>query len=169
MKLACTALCLALVATLSAQERKLSRKQVPPAVLAAFQKAYPRAVIKGTLEEKKDGKTFIEVESLDGKISRDLLYNVDGTVAEMEESMAVADLPEAVKTAVAAKYPKGRILKAEKATAGAAITYCLQVRAGKNTVSVSVDPAGKITEEAKAANEKEDDEKGEKKVKAVKK
>jgi hypothetical protein len=89
---------LLLTMTLGAQdqEKKLTKKELPSAVLSAFQKSYPKASIKGIAEEKKEGKTYYEIESLDGKTSRDLLYLADGSVAEIEESMATADLPGAV-------------------------------------------------------------------------
>src|ERR1700682_3388815 len=69
----------------AAQEKKITAKQVPAAVSAAFKTAYPKATIRGYAQEKENGKVFYEIESLDGKTKRDILYNADGTVAEMEE------------------------------------------------------------------------------------
>lgn len=129
------------------QERKLSQKALPAAVLSAFKQAYPNATIKGVAEEKKAGKTYFEIESKDGKTFRDLLYQADGSVAEIEESLAVLDLPAAVRTAVQAKYPKAKLHKAEKVTKGAVVTYDVEVRTAKGKVDVDVDSNGKLLKE----------------------
>lgn len=129
------------------QEKKLTRKELPAAVLSAFQKTYPKAHIKGIAEEKKDGKTYFEIESLDGKTERDLLYLADGSVAEIEESMAVADLPEAVKASLEANYPKAKLLEVEKVTKGSEVSYGLDLRSAKGRVTIDMDASGRILKE----------------------
>lgn len=136
------------------QEKKISKKELPAPVLAAFKKAYPKASIKGLNEEKKDGKTYFEIESKDGKLERDLLYLADGSVVEIEESVAVADLPAAVKGAVEAKYPKANMAKAEKVTKGTDVTYSVKVKTDKGKVTLDVDASGKILKEEKAGGKK---------------
>ncbi len=142
-----------------AGEKKLTRKQVPAAVLTAFEKAYPSATVKGYSKEVEKGKIYFEIESMDGKTGRDVLYNADGSVAEVEESMAAADLPSAVSATVSKEYPKGTISKAEKTTRGKDVTYEVHVLSGKSKHEVVVDPSGKLV---KHENEAEEDEKSEK-------
>ena len=79
--------------SVSAQESKIKEKDVPQAVIAAFKSAYPNATVRGYAKEKENGKLFYEIESKDGATMRDLLYNPDGTVAEIEETVAATDLP----------------------------------------------------------------------------
>src|SRR2546423_15574910 len=81
----------------SAQERKITAKQVPAAVIAAFKASYPNATIRGYAQEKENGKVFYEIESREGTTQRDVLYNSDGTVAELEEAVAFTDLPAAAR------------------------------------------------------------------------
>jgi uncharacterized membrane protein YkoI len=140
----CALLILTFATAGHAQERKLAKKDLPAAVMAAFQRVYPNATIKAVAEEKKDGKVCYEVESLDGGTSRDLLYLVDGTVVEIEEAIPVAELPQVVMAAVAAKYPKAKVLKAEKVTKGAVVTYDVEVRTGGRKVAVDVDASGRV-------------------------
>jgi hypothetical protein len=130
-----------------AGEKKIAKKGLPAPVLAAFRKAYPKATIKGASIEVEEGKTYYEIESLDGKVKRDLLYLADGTVAEIEENVAPDDLPPPVKAAVIDKYPKGNIEKSEKVTRGAVVVYDVVVKSGKTTVEMSIDPTGKVTRE----------------------
>jgi hypothetical protein len=132
-----------------------SKVKLPPTIKTAFEAAYPKATIKNVSTEKEDGETRYEVESIDGAMARDLIYRADGTVVEMEEGLTETDLPQPVRDAVAAKYPQGKILKAEKLTRGTTVSYELQVKAGGRTHEVSLDPAGARVKTKKEVPEKE--------------
>ena len=149
-----TGVCLASAApSAHAGEKRLSEKQMPAPVLAAFHKAYPAATIRGLSVEKEHGKAYYEVESLDGMTRRDLSYLADGTVAEIEETIAAADLPAAVMAAVKRKHPGGMVMKAEKNTKGATLTYEILVHDGKDLREVVVTPAGKVLNEEAGDND----------------
>ncbi len=49
-----------------AQEKKISKNDLPDAVVKSFQAKYPKAEIKGTSVEKENGHTYYEIESMDG-------------------------------------------------------------------------------------------------------
>lgn len=147
--------CFALSPSAVAGDKKISKKDVPPAVLQSFEKAYPKAVIKGLAIEKENGKTFYEIESVDGKLSRDLLYLADGSVFEIEEGVAVADLPATVKAAIAKEHPQGKISKCEKTTHGSDVVYDCQVSFGKTKYSMAVAPDGKVIKNQKAGSPKQ--------------
>ena len=100
------------------KEGMVDLKILPNAVLSAFKAAYPNAVIRGTSKETEKGTTYYEVESVDGKLNRDLLYTADGKVVEIEESIAATDLPTAVQKTLAKDYPGAKVLKAERMTKG---------------------------------------------------
>ena len=127
-----------------AQEKKITAKDVPAAVMAAFKNSYPNATIRGYAREKEHGKVFYEIESHEGAISRDILYNADGSVAEIEESIAATDLPAEARQAIHQKYPKAVISLAEKTTAGEKITYEVSARLGKKRISMEFDAGGKV-------------------------
>ena len=127
-----------------AQEKKITGKDVPAAVISAFKAAYPNATIRGYAREKEKGKVFYEIESREGTTTRDVLYNPDGTVAEIEESIAATDLPAEVQQAMKEKYPKAVITKAEKTTAGDKVSYEIVARRGKKRVTVEFDSNGKV-------------------------
>jgi hypothetical protein len=117
--------------------------QLPAAVREAFQKAYPNATIKGTSKETEGGKTVYEVESIDQGMGRDIIYNPDGTVFEMEEQMKPADLPAPVSEALTRMYPKAKITKAEKLTRADTLQYELTL-SGAPKSSVSFMPDGRL-------------------------
>jgi len=138
--------------------------QLPAPILAAFKQAYPKATIKNASKETEGGKTVWEVESIDGGLARDLIYNPDGTVIDIEEEVAMAAVPPVVAAAVKAKYPKATITKAEKRTAGKTVTYEFTLKDAKDA-SIELTPDGKIVPAKKEKDEKEeDDEKAEKKA-----
>lgn len=143
-------------AATTAGEKKITKKELPGAVLTAFEKAYPKAAIQGLSKEEDDGKTFYEIESLDGKTRRDLLYLPDGTVAEIEETIAANALPDAVKATVGKEIPKGKILKAEKLTRAGVTEYEVVVSSGKAKHELVLDPTGKLLKK-EAKNEKEEE------------
>jgi hypothetical protein len=115
---------------------------LPAPILAAFQTAYPHATIKAAAREKENGKVVWEVESTENGLGRDLLYTPDGTVVEIEEEVPSAQLPEPVTAAAKAQYPAARIVKGERVTRGATITYELAL-AGASRKSVALTPEGK--------------------------
>jgi hypothetical protein len=142
-------------------DQKIKAKDLPAAVTAAFQKAYPNAKIKGTSKEVENGKTMYEVESVDGKINRDLLYNADGTCAEIEETIPGKALPSDVANALNKSFPKGKVMKSEKLTKGETIRYELLIQSGKEKHEVVFDGTGivvkdtKVVPKAKEENEKD--------------
>ena len=115
---------------------------LPAPILAAFKAAYPHAILKAAAEENEDGKVVWEVESTEGGLGRDLLYTPDGSVVEIEEEVKSAQLPAPVAAAVKAQYPAARIVKGERVTRGATVTYELQL-AGASRKSVALTPEGK--------------------------
>ena len=115
----------------------------PGPILAAFKAAYPHATMKSAAAEKENGKVIWEVESTENGLGRDLLYALDGSVLEIEEEVPSARLPAAVTAAVKAQYPSARIVKGERVTRGATVTYELQL-AGAAKKSIELTPEGKL-------------------------
>jgi len=136
-----------------AQETKIKQKDVPAAVIAAFKSAYPQATMTGFAREKENGKTYFEIESKDGSIGRDVLYNPDGSVAEVEETIAATALPAAAQELLHSKYPKAVVAKAEKTTeknaSGDKIGYEVILKEGRKRFSLEFDGEGKLKSKAK--------------------
>ena len=127
-----------------AGETKLEKKDVPAAVIAAFGKAYPKATMKGFSKEVEKGKTVYEVESVEGKMTRDATYSADGKVMVVEESVEMKDVPAAVQQALEKKYPKAKVNKAEKLMEGGTVGYEFKVTTAEGKkAEVKFDAAGK--------------------------
>jgi len=141
-----------------ADEKKISKKEIPAAVLSAFQAKYPNAIIKGQALETENGINYYEIESVDGKINRDLLYTADGKIREIEETMDINSLPAKLKKTLEKEYPSGKIIKAEKVTRDSTITYDFQIKVGEKTMGVTLNASGKILKAKKEDTEKEENE-----------
>ena len=122
----CIVLTLAVLATVqicAKDEKKITKDQVPKPVMAAFEKAYPKAVVKEYEQKTRGKEVFYAIEFVDGTVTREIKYKADGTVVGMEEQIAVKDLPEAVTKAIASKYAGATIKSAEKETRDGVTTY----------------------------------------------
>jgi hypothetical protein len=101
---------------LLAQDKKIQRADLPPAVEKTVAAQSQGATIKGFSEEKENGQTFYEAELAVAGHSKDVLIDPTGAVVEVEEQVAVDSLPAAVKDALQAKAGKGKIVKVESLT-----------------------------------------------------
>ena len=117
------------LAILAAPARGDVPNSCPAPAAAALMKAYPRATIVACKPETARGKDFIEAKlttSAGAKIEVDVTR--DGTILQVEEDVAVGALPDAVKKAFAAKYPKAKATAASKQTAGKDVRYEIAFR-----------------------------------------
>ena len=146
-----------LSATMSiAKEKKIAKKDLPKEVASAFSKAYPNAVINGTSKETKKKTTYYEIESVEGKTHRDLLYKADGTIAEIEETIALTDAPPALQESITKDHPKASVAKVEKLTKGEKISYEVQIKEGKKSKELKFDSTGKPEKNDEGEEEDED-------------
>jgi hypothetical protein len=133
----------------------IPEKEVPAAVLAAFQKAYPEALMKAFARENEDGKTYYEIESIDGGRARDVLYLADGSVVESEVGVSEAELPATVKATLEKRHPRRQMVKAEKTIRGSTITYEVNLKTGKDKYELVIEPGGRVVREKRIAGRKE--------------
>lgn len=139
------ALAVTLALPAASKERSLGRAEVPRPVLAAFEKAYPKAKALRFAEEKQDGKNAYEIESQDGGTRRDLLFSADGTLLEVEETIPASDLPAVVREAVEKRAPGATIKRAERVTRGDTVRFEVDLN-GSAKKELAFDPSGKPLE-----------------------
>lgn len=107
---------LSLSTLLFAQEKKIQRAELPPAVEKTVAAQSQGATIKGFSQEKENGQTYYEAEMAVSGHTKDVLIDPAGAVVEVEEQVALDSLPAAVKDGLQAKAGKGKILKVESLT-----------------------------------------------------
>lgn len=112
----------AVVATLSlttialAQEKKIDRKDLPPAVEKTVQAQSEGATIKGFSQEKENGQLNYEAEMTVNGHSKDVLIDPTGAIVEVEEQVPLESLPTTVREVLQSKAGDGKILKVESLT-----------------------------------------------------
>ena len=123
---------------LVAAEKKIQAKDLPPAAQKAVQAEIRGATITGYAREVENGTTMFEVETMLNGHSRDLLFDANGTLVEVEEATTLAAVPTAVKTAL---ERHGRVLRVEQVTKGTSVTHegVVQKNGRKSEVAVTAD------------------------------
>jgi hypothetical protein len=128
-----------------AQEKKIKRADLPPAVEQTVATQSQGAKIHGFSEEKENGKMLYEVEMIVDGHSKDVLMNTDGAVVEVEEQVKLDSLTPVVQAGLQAKAGTGKIVKVESLTKhGNVVAYEAQIVTGANKKSeVQVGPDGR--------------------------
>jgi uncharacterized membrane protein YkoI len=140
--LAVGGLLLAGIAT--AQEKKIKRSELPPAVEKTVTAQSAGATIRGFSSEVENGQTLYEVELTVNGHSKDISMAADGSIVEVEEQVALDSLSAEVKAGLQAKAGKGKILKVESITKkNKLVAYEAKVDTGGKKSEVQVGPDGK--------------------------
>lgn len=127
----------------SGGEKKLEKKDLPPAVRSAIEAETKGATIKGYAKEVEKGKTFYEVEMVVDGRTRDVTFSESGQVASIEQEVALDSLPAAAREALQKAAGDGKIALVEMVTAGGKTTYEAHIQQGKKSKEIKIDDAGK--------------------------
>jgi uncharacterized membrane protein YkoI len=135
---------LLLAGTASAQEKKIKRSDLPPAVEKTVASQSAGATIRGFSTEKEKGQILYEVELTVNGHSKDISMAADGSIVEIEEQVALDSLSPEIKAGLQAKAGKGKILKVESLTKkDKVVAYEAQVETNGKRSEVQVGPDGK--------------------------
>jgi hypothetical protein len=127
----------ALTLVASAAQAPVNRTpSLPPAVLKAFQQAYPGATISATWQERDADRDAFRVESIDKGRRRIVLYGDTGAVIEVAEQVDEKDLPQAVAAAMNS-HPRAIYASGMKVTRGGSVQYQLTVRGTRKTAMIA--------------------------------
>ena len=138
------ALVLLVAGTAVAQEKKIKRSDLPPAVEKTVTAQSQGAMITGFSEEKEKGQTFYEAEVIVNGHSKDVLMDANGAIVEVEEEVELGKLPAEVQAGLTAKAGKGTIKKVESITKhGKLAAYEAQLTTNGKRSEVQVGPDGK--------------------------
>jgi hypothetical protein len=111
-----TASVLAFTISAVAQEKKIDRAALPPAVEKTVQVQSQDATILGFTTEVENGKRVYEAEMMINGHTKDVEIAPDGSLNEVEEQVTFDSLPANVQTALTAKAKGAKITKVESLT-----------------------------------------------------
>ncbi len=132
------------VASAAAQEKKIKRSDLPPAVEKTVAAQSVGASIKGFSKENEKGQTYYEAEMIVKGHTKDVLIDINGNIVEVEEQVAMDALPADVKAGLQARAGEGKLVKVETITKkDKLVAYEAQVSKGGKKSEVQVGPGGK--------------------------
>ncbi len=144
---------LGLGSSIQADEHKIPLSDVPKAAIDAVKHKFPQAELKQAVKEVEDKEINYEISILNAGKHITVSLDEKGEIEEIETEIAVSDLPKSVTAAIAGKYPKGTLKKAEEIVEiedgkeeKKAYEIDVVTAAGKS-VEVKVDASGKIKED----------------------
>jgi uncharacterized membrane protein YkoI len=127
-----------------AQEKKIKRSDLFPAVEKSVVEQSKGATIRGFNEEKENGQTTYEVEMVVNGHSKDVQMDANGVVMEVEEEVSMESLSPEIKAGLQAKAGKGKMTKVESITKkGKLVAYEAKVMTDGKKSEVQVGPDGK--------------------------
>jgi hypothetical protein len=126
-----------------AQERKIKREQLPPAVEKTVAKECEGAEIKGFATEVEHRQKLYEASLIVNGHSKDILIDRNGDIVEIEEEVSMDSLPATVQNALKKAAGPGTIQVVESLTKnGKLVAYEAQVKHGKKHSEIQVGPNG---------------------------
>src|SRR5579864_5451401 len=127
--------------SLSAQEKRIKKSDLPAAVQKTADEQSKGATVKGYNKEIENGKVEYEVELITNGHSKDVSMDPEGNVLEVEEEVALNSLPSAVSEGLRQKAGKGTIHKVESLTKhGTLVAYEAQVLTAGKRSEIQVGP-----------------------------
>jgi hypothetical protein len=134
---------LAICSVVVAQEKKIKREQLPPAVEKTVARESQGATINGFSTEIEKGKRLYEVELTVNGHGKDISMDKNGNIVEVEEEVAMDSLPTAVQDGLRKAAGAGTIGKIESLTKnGKLVAYEAHVKTGTKRSEIQVGPNG---------------------------
>jgi hypothetical protein len=144
LSLAALVACLATLSAAQAQEKKLKREELPPAVEKTVAEQSKGAAIRGFSTELEDGKRLYEVELVVSGHGKDISMDEKGNIVEVEEEVSIESLPSSVKDGLIKAAGSGTVGKIESITKnGKLVAYEAVVKTGTKRSEIQVGPDGK--------------------------
>jgi uncharacterized membrane protein YkoI len=112
-----------------AAENKISVGDLPQAVRYAL-KTHTRGakIVGASKEQERDGKFTYEVETKQDGKGRDLTFDDEGTLVEVEQQIDLSQVPALAREALQKRAEGGTIAKVESVTKGSETSYEADVK-----------------------------------------
>jgi hypothetical protein len=122
--------------------QKIQSKDVPEAVMTAFQKEFPAAKIAKWDREENNFEASFD----NNKLDQSVVFDAQGNILETEVEIGINELPEKAKDYVTLNYPGKKIKEVAKITdAQKTVTYEVEV----NGMDLIFSEQGKFIKEIK--------------------
>ncbi len=131
------------------RDANVSLSDVPAAAVNAVKNKFPGADIQNRVERDNEATgVFYEFDLWRDGCEIDIEVSAEGLIREYDAEMDPADLPRAVASAIAKKFPGGKVTKAKEEfkrwSERERTVYEADVLVNGRKVEVEIDPDGKI-------------------------
>ena len=128
---------------LAASEKKIQKKDLPPAVAKAMDsKIEGQRVVGYALETDDGGKTFTyEMETEKDGLTRDVTFDPDGGLISIEQELRLESAPEPVRATVSGY---GKVAKLESVLKEGKTTFEAHFHRGSKVRELKLTPDGKV-------------------------
>ena len=127
------------------QEVKLTMDKVPAAVQQAVKAYAAETDIKGIEDSDVDGTKVIEFDIEQGGKTNEVAFLPDGKLFSTEETVALADVPEAVQKTIAKKSKDAKADAPDKVVQGGKTSYEVVIDKNGKKTEYTISPEGDIT------------------------
>lgn len=137
------------------KEETVSWSQVPAAARQTIKAHAPETAIKKIEKDTEAGKVSYEFQIIqDGKKS-EITVAADGKLLTVEDEVALADVPAAVRQTIQAQATGGKLGTLEKVTEDGETTFEAKVEKDGKKLEITMAPDGKITGTEDVTKEKD--------------
>lgn len=124
---------------------RVSKSSIPKAIIASFEKEYPKAKKVHYVKEIEGGKTIFQIDFIMDNKELEALYNNDGTMIQLEEELKTKDIPADLLKVIKEEYPKSKVLEASKIYKGGKFSgYSIEIKTGGKSIEIEFDSSNKI-------------------------
>jgi hypothetical protein len=125
-------------AAIYAAEERIDEKDVPSAVLSAFQREYPSATVADYWKTEENGAFEYEIKETDNMQTMEVVYRADGRKVKTIAEISIDSLPARVQNSVKTRYAGEQINMAEKVRIGDETQYEVQLVRKDNRIHLVV-------------------------------
>lgn len=125
----------------------LGASGLPPAVLAAAEKAFGKTADFESESHLRSGAAVYELEADKDGREVSILVNADGEVLEEEREIAFEDLPQAIQDKLKAAYPEAVFTEAEEILADGIVAYEAECELDGREIEIQISAEGDLSEE----------------------
>ena len=137
--------CVAIVSSAASAERRVKRSDLPAPVQEAIARESAGGTVRAVSAETKNGEMYYEAELTLGGHSKDILFDRNGAIVEVEEEVALQSLPDVVRLKLIAEAGHGKIVRVESIIqAGRLFAYEAQIKTGAKKAEIQVSPEGQL-------------------------
>ena len=141
-------LCLTLVSVMAAaqDDKKISRKDIPSAVMKAVQQRFPADTVFSQQTTTVNDKNYFALDIRSEKHKAKLLVTPDGFIFQVREPVVFLTLPDRARTMIDLEHPRIKLTGLEMVTQDSVVTYNLQFveRGNEDTTEFIFDVGGKV-------------------------